>query len=104
LSSLNLSSKQVVEVESKSLIQKAHELYNVKSKVITKSEVNLKSASSQNSTPDKPMSLADRAARMGNELPQIEELADKENDTFAVGGPLQALKAARNLSVNRKID
>ena len=42
------------------------------------------------------MSLADRAARLaqviGNDLPAIEEAADKENDTFAQGGPIAALK------------
>lgn len=44
------------------------------------------------------LSLADRAARlnqgMDHDLPAIEEAADKENDTFATGGPLQALKRA----------
>ena len=34
-------------------------------------------------------------------MPKIDELADKENDTFAVGGPLAALKAVRNISVKR---
>jgi len=37
--------------------------------------------------PQQPMSLADRAARIKNEmdheLPAIEETYDKENDTFA---------------------
>ena len=44
------------------------------------------------------MSLADRAARINNELnqelPAIEEAADKENDTFAQGGPIAALQLA----------
>ena len=46
------------------------------------------------------MSLADRAARinqeLNRELPAIEEAADKENDTFAQGGPIAALHAAVN--------
>ena len=52
-------------------------------------------------TPEKhtqQLSLADRAARlnqaMDNDLPAIEEAADKENDTFAVGGPIAALHLA----------
>lgn len=54
-------------------------------------------------TPDKKniaISLADRAARIHNDLPEIEEMADKENDTFAQGGPLKALnKIAKNPSL-----
>ena len=100
MSSLNVASKPVVDCESKSLIQKAHELYNHKN--VASSEQNLQRLSSKNTTPDKPIiSLADRAARINQELPQIEELADKENDTFAVGGPLKALRVARNLSVKK---
>jgi hypothetical protein len=52
-------------------------------------------------TPEKMnngLTLAERAARlnqaMDHDLPAIEEAADKENDTFATGGPLQALKRA----------
>ena len=48
--------------------------------------------------PQQPMSLADRAARIKNEmdheLPAIEETYDKENDTFAQGGPIAALQIA----------
>ena len=100
-SSLNLGNKQAVDVESKSLIQKAHDLYNVRGR--HQSEKKLPSAQSVDSTPEKiQISLADRAARLNNQdLPKIDELADKENDTFAVGGPLQALKNARNISVKQ---
>ena len=42
--------------------------------------------------------MAERAARINNELnselPAIEEAADKENDTFAQGGPIAALNLA----------
>ena len=75
-----------MEVESKSLIQKAHELYNVQ---------NSQRASEKPLLPSQPLSLADRAARINNEmnheLPAIEEAFDKENDTFAQGGPIAAL-------------
>lgn len=78
MSSLNIG-HNYVEVESKSLIQKAHELYNVQLQ----------------RTPEKALSLAERAARINNEiaheLPAIEEAFEKENDTFAQGGPLAAL-------------
>ena len=92
-SSLNLGGNQVVEVESKSLIQKAHELYNIK---------NNEKKTAAYRTPDKnnnqQISLADRAARLNqelqHELPAIEEAADKENDTFAQGGPIAALQLA----------
>jgi hypothetical protein len=50
-----------------------------------------------NKVPEK-QSLADRAARinqeLNHELPAIEEAADRENDTFATGGPIAALKLA----------
>ena len=94
----HVNSSSVVDVESKSLIKKAVE---IKSKPM--SEKKIKSTASLNSTPEKIISLADRAARINYELPKIEELADKENDTFAQGGPLQALKIARNISV-KKLD
>lgn len=91
LSQLNLKNS-VVEVESKSLIQKAHELYN-------NGHQNQKNGAGGYRTPEKPqgLSLADRAARLqyemnSNDLPAIEEAADKENDTFAQGGPIAALK------------
>ena len=50
--------------------------------------------------------MADRAARINNELnyelPAIEEAADKENDTFATGGPIAALQlAAKRREANR---
>lgn len=48
--------------------------------------------------PTPSISLAERAARINNELnmelPAIEEAADKENDTFAQGGPIAALNLA----------
>ena len=77
-SQLNVSNTSVVEVESKSLIKKASDI-----KTNQMSEKKIRSAASQNSTPEKLISLADRAARINYELPKIEELADKENDTFA---------------------
>ena len=81
LSQLNLPHKQVVDVESKSLIQKASE---IRSHHRSEKKLPTSSAASQNSTPDKiSISLADRAARINYELPKIDELADKENDTFA---------------------
>lgn len=46
-------------------------------------------------TPSQLLSLAERAARinndMNNDLPAIEEAFDNENDTFAQGGPIAAL-------------
>jgi hypothetical protein len=87
----------VIEVESKNLIQKAHELHNVRGSAVSSGQKSL------HSTPDKPaigLSIAERAARMhgGNDLPEIEEMADKENDTFAQGGPMKALALIRNAS------
>lgn len=100
--SLNLGGR-VVEVESKSLIQKAHELYN-------NGLGDNNRAKGIYRTPDKPgnqLSLADRAARLNqelnHELPAIEEAADKENDTFAQGGPIAALKlAGKRREMHRK--
>lgn len=72
------------------MIQKAHELYNVKTKPPASSGSG-SARGANNSTPEKLVSLADRAARNYPELPTIEETADKENDTFAQGGPMAAL-------------
>jgi len=100
MSQLHLNKgKQVIEVESKNLIQKAHELYNVRSSA----SANSGRRSIDTETPEKKnvgLSIAERAARMhcGNDLPEIEEMADKENDTFAQGGPMKALALLRNAS------
>ena len=59
-----------------------------------------------NETPEKKnvgLTIAERAARMqgSNDLAEIEEMADKENDTFAQGGPMKALALIRNASKQR---
>lgn len=94
--SLQLSGNTHVEVESKSLIQKAHELYK-NNHGSNRQSGELKKGIAYR-TPDKSshqqLSLADRAARINHEqdLPAIDEAYDKENDTFAQGGPIAALK------------
>ena len=109
-SKLNLGGKQIVEVESKSLIKKAHELHNIINSQKPSEKKQDGASLHQYSTPEKsanqPLSLADRAARINNELnyelPAIEEAADKENDTFATGGPIAALQlAAKRREANR---
>ena len=72
-------------------MEKAHELHN-------RAKENNKNKGSQ-------LSIGNRAHRvMQNDmdLPAIEEAADKENDTFAQGGPLAGL--ARKKSVDRSVD
>ena len=75
---------------SRSLMEKAHELHN-------RAKENNKNKGSQ-------LSIGNRAHRvMQNDmdLPAIEEAADKENDTFAQGGPLAGL--ARKKSIDRSV-
>lgn len=67
-------------------MEKAHELHNIKT-------------SEKKPNPTPPLSIGNRAHRLIEQqmdMPAIEELADKENDTFAQGGPLAGL--ARQIS------
>lgn len=103
MSSLNLSNNNVVECDSTSLIQKAHELHKVRKVSSAASNRVLEERTPEKKIINAPISLADRAARIHNDLPEIEEMADKENDTFAQGGPLKGLNLIRNKS-SKKVD
>ena len=68
------------ENSSRALMKKAHELHNISNSESKKSE--------------RQQQLAKRAQRVMQDemdLPAIEEAFDKENDTFAQGGPLAGL-------------
>lgn len=82
MSSLNLGTN-IVECESSSLIQKAHEIHKVRKVSSAASNRVLEEKTPEKKIINAPISLADRAARIHNDLPEIEEMADKENDTFA---------------------
>lgn len=86
----------LLEVESKNLIAKANELNKVQHRNLSANKP--QRSSEQSLQQNISLSLADRAARLNNEfnseLPAIEEAFDKENDTFAQGGPIAALQLA----------
>ena len=68
---------------SRSLMEKAHELHNSN-----------RYSNSEQKASAPAISIGNRAQRIIQEqmdMPAIEELADKENDTFAQGGPLAGL-------------
>ena len=75
-------------------MQKAHDLHNS----------NKNASESKKASQPSSISIGNRAHRLIQdvEMPAIEELADKENDTFAQGGPLSGLAKRVSNEARRK--